>query len=129
MVDIGIGQANSAAAPLHEVQPICCFARTESGTILGGAVGRWWGTCCELQQLWVAPEVRREGIGRELLTSFERHAIAHGCVLLFLDTFSFQAPAFYEAHGYHVEFERLGYPDGIARYHLAKQLESAGAEG
>ena len=63
LVDNGLGEFNKQAAPLHEVQPISCFARSPSGQVLGGAIGRWWGACCELQQLWVEPAHRRMGIG------------------------------------------------------------------
>ena len=66
LVDRGLGEANDAAAPLHEVRPLSCFARTETGLVVGGAVGRWWGQCCELQQLWVEPSYRRRGIGTQL---------------------------------------------------------------
>ena len=45
LVDRGLGEANDAAAELHEVRPLSCFARTEGGGV-GGAVGRWWGECC-----------------------------------------------------------------------------------
>jgi GNAT superfamily N-acetyltransferase len=79
LVDDGLGASNEAAAPLHEVQPIACFARTPSGLVVGGAVGRWWGTCCEVQQLWVEPAHRRQGIGARLVLAFEAHARQHGC--------------------------------------------------
>jgi GNAT superfamily N-acetyltransferase len=67
LVDRGLGEANDAAAPLHEVRPLSCFARTEVGRVVGGAVGRWWGECCELQQLWVELSYRRRGIGTQLI--------------------------------------------------------------
>ena len=35
LVDSGLGASNEAAAPLHEVQPISCFARAASGEVLG----------------------------------------------------------------------------------------------
>jgi len=50
LVDHGLGEANDAAAPLHEVRPVM-LPHTEAGRVVGGAVCRWWGQCCELQQL------------------------------------------------------------------------------
>ncbi|MFO1341840.1 MAG: GNAT family N-acetyltransferase [Burkholderiales bacterium] len=79
IVDNGIGEFNDAAAPLHEVAPLSCFARDPAGGVVGGAVGRRWGRCCELQQLWVAPQHRRQGIGAALVRAFEAHAQTHGC--------------------------------------------------
>jgi hypothetical protein len=43
LVDRGLGEANDAAAPLHEVRLLSCFARTEQSLVVGGAVGRWVG--------------------------------------------------------------------------------------
>lgn len=58
VVDAGLDAANHAVAPLHEVRPMSCFARLASGEVVGGAIGRSWGPCCELQQLWVHPDHR-----------------------------------------------------------------------
>jgi GNAT superfamily N-acetyltransferase len=122
IVDSGIGESNDAAAPLHEVQPIACFARSDSGSVIGGAVGRWWGECCELQQLWVEPCHRRQGVGNALLVTFEEHAKRHGCTLFCLETFSFQTPELYQSKGYRVEYERKGFPHGIVKYHMVKHI-------
>ena len=74
LVDGGLGASNEAAAPMHEVQPLSCFAKSESGDVLGGAIGRRWGPCCELQQLWVDPAHRHEGVATRLIREFEAHA-------------------------------------------------------
>lgn len=121
LVDQGLGAFNDAAAPLHEVQAIACFARGPDGKVLGGAVGRRWGSCCELQQLWVEPANRRQGIASALIRTFEAHAASHGCTAFYLETFSFQAPSLYLGLGYAVEYERAVYPHGIIKYHMGKQ--------
>ncbi|MGQ3054109.1 MAG: GNAT family N-acetyltransferase [Roseateles sp.] len=120
VVDSGLGQANDAAAPLHEVRPLSCFARDAAGRVVGGAIGRRWGSCCELQQLWVEPPSRRQGIGAELVRAFEAHARTHGCVSFYLETFSFQAPALYESLGYRTAHEHAAYPHGIVKYLMVK---------
>jgi GNAT superfamily N-acetyltransferase/uncharacterized glyoxalase superfamily protein PhnB len=120
LVDEGIGTANDAAAPLHEVEPLSAFARGADGRVLGGAVGRRWGTCCELQQLWVRPELRRHGIGAALVRAFEAQARGHGCRRFYLETFSFQAPDFYRGLGYRAAHALDVYPHGIARFLMVK---------
>jgi len=120
-VDEGLGEANDLAAPLHEVRPLSCFASDQSGQVLGGAVGRTWGPCCELQQLWVEPAQRRKGIASRLLREFEARARQRGCATFYLETFSFQAPDFYRSHGYEVDHEHAVYPHGIVKYLMVKR--------
>ena len=92
------------------------------GTVVGGAVGRTWGACCELRQLWVAPGYRGQGVGSRMVRMFERRAGERGCRLAYLDTFSFQARPFYEALGYEVVLEIEGFSDGISKYTMTHSL-------
>jgi len=119
-VDQGLGDSNDVAAPLHEVRPLSCFAYDREGRVIGGAIGRRWHRCCELQQLWVAREHRARGIGSSLVRAFEAHAREHGCAHFYLETFSFQAPQFYKTLGYQVAFELAVYPHGIVRFLMLK---------
>ena len=120
LIDAGLDQANHAAAPLSEVQPLSCFARTSTGQVIGGALGRRWGACCELQQLWVAPSHRRKGIATALVRAFEARAREHGCSAFYLETFSFQMPALYRSAGYEVAYEHALYPHGIVKFIMVK---------
>lgn len=122
VVDEGLGASNEAAAPLHEVQPLSCFARLPDGTVVGGAVGRTWGACCELQQLWVDPAHRGEGLGTRIVKSFEARAAARGCTVFYLYTFSFQARPFYERLGYEAKFEIHGFAPGIVKYTMLRVM-------
>lgn len=124
LIDQGLGIANDRAAPLHEVRALSCFARDAAGEVIGGAIGRRWGSCCELQQLWVAAEQRRRGTGRRLVEAFEAHARTHGCTSFYLETFSFQAPALYRSLGYDVAHAHAVYPHGIVKYLMVKQISA-----
>lgn len=121
LIDTGLGASNEEAAPLHEVERLSCFARLPSGEVAGGAVGRTWGASCELQQLWVDRAHRRQGLGSELVRRFEAGARARGCTTFYLETFSFQAPAFYRRLGYEVGLELRGFPHDIAKYVMVKR--------
>jgi ribosomal protein S18 acetylase RimI-like enzyme len=121
-VDMGLGEANDAAAPLHEVRRLSAFARADDGDVIGGAVGRTWGACCELQQLWVATTHRRHGIAARLVREFERRARERGCSTFYLETFSFQAPGLYRALGYEVAHEIRGFAPDIVKYLMVKNL-------
>lgn len=121
-VDAGLDAANIAAGPLRDVRRLAAMVHSADGRPVGGAVGRTWGECCELQQLWVSAEHRHQGVGSRLLRDFEAHARARGCMLVYLDTFSFQAPEFYKAHGYEVAFEVRGYTQGVVKHTMTKRL-------
>jgi len=122
VVDHGLDEFNYAVAPLHEVTPLSCFARLPDGEVIGGAVGRSWGPCAEIQQLWVAEAHRKSGIGTRLVYAFENHARGRGCDTLYLETLSFQAPRFYESLGYRVTYEHAVYPHGVVRYTMVKRV-------
>ena len=129
IVDAGIGEFNARRAPLGDVQPLHVIAHDDTDTTVGGAVGRTWGRCCELQQLWVAAEHRQQGIGSRLLEAFEREATARGCTLIYLDTFSFQAPAFYALRGYDEAFRVTGFARDVAKLTLQKKIGAYREEG
>jgi ribosomal protein S18 acetylase RimI-like enzyme len=124
LVDAGLDAANVRAAPLHEVRPLSCFARSGSEQkVVGGAVGRTWGPCCELQQIWVEPGWRHRGIATRLIRMFEARAQQRGCHTFYLETFTFQAPELYRRLGYEVHCELAVYPHGIARYTMVRRVE------
>lgn len=120
LVDEGLGTSNEQAAPIEEVKPLACFAR-DDGRVVGGAVGRTWGECCELQQLWVDPDFRKKGVGTLLVREFERGGAGRGCRTFYLDTFSFQALEFYRSLGYQPGLEIAGFPAGITKYVMLKK--------
>lgn len=122
VVDLGLDTHNNTAAPLQDVQALACIAQAADGSVRGGAMGRTWGQCCELQQLWVDETLRLQGQGRRLMQAFEQAAMARGCTTFYLDTFSFQAPAFYRALGYKVVLTLAGYTGGVEKYTMVKHL-------
>ena len=72
--------------------------------------------------LWVAAPYRRTGEGSRLLREAEADARQEGCRGVYLDTFSFQAPKFYEKLGFR-EFGRIAdFPAGHSRIWLMKRF-------
>jgi len=88
-------------------------------------VGRTWGECAELRQLWVAPALRRRGLGARLVRLFEQQALSRGCRRVYLDTFSFQAPRLYEALGYERRHTLAGFAPGIEKYLMVHELSAS----
>jgi GNAT superfamily N-acetyltransferase len=58
--------------------------------------------CLYIEILWVHEDFLKKGYGTALLKDVEQLSRENGCILIHLDTFDFQAKAFYEKHGYEV---------------------------
>jgi GNAT superfamily N-acetyltransferase len=123
VIDEGLERFNQAAADFTTSLRFACVARLDSGIVVGGALARWWGQCCELQQVWVDEHHRNAGLGRRLVQMVEAEARTRGCSLLYLDTFSFQAPTFYEKLGYEVACEFKGFPNGVSKFVMRKIVQ------
>ena len=103
-------------------RPIVLSITDTEAAVIGGLWGRtaygWLYT-----ELLVVPEhMRGQGIGRDLVERAEKEAVARGCHSAWLDTFQFQARAFYEGLGYVVFGTLDNYPEGFQRYFMVKSL-------
>ncbi|MEQ8763040.1 MAG: GNAT family N-acetyltransferase [Planctomycetota bacterium] len=124
-VDQGLGDFNEQYGGLDAVRPLYLMAHDEAGQLAGGIIARTWGECCEVQMLWVEETRRGEGLGRTLMTRAEDAARERGCTLLYLDTFTFQAPELYRGLGYDEDLVIRGFPGGVAKHHFSKRLVDA----
>jgi GNAT superfamily N-acetyltransferase len=127
IVDAGLDAYNHASADMAGIRQLACFARSASGEVVAGAVGRSWGTAAEMQQIWVREDLRNTGLGSRVVRAFEDLARRRGCDLLYLDTFTFQAPDFYRKLGYAVACTLPGFPAGASKFLLTKSLAPAQA--
>ncbi|HBH02251.1 MAG TPA: hypothetical protein DDZ42_10080 [Candidatus Rokubacteria bacterium] len=93
---------NIAATGRAEYSSLSIFLRGAHDEIRGGLLGAIWGEWLHVAILWVAEPLRGRGHGRALLAAAESHASERGCHDAFLETFSFQAPAFYQKLGWQV---------------------------
>lgn len=89
---------------------------------LAGLTGETFGNWLCIRFLFVSEQLRGKGIGSKLLEAAEREAKQCGCKYAFVDTFSFQAPAFYKKHGYQEVFTLEEYPYTGKRHYYTKNL-------
>ena len=90
--------------------------------IVGGIVGEVWMTVLFIQLFWIEQRFRGHGHGSALIEKIEQEARRFGAVRSYVDTMSFQAPAFYRACGYQAFGTIDGYPGGVTRHWLTKAL-------
>lgn len=113
---------NIAVTGMSEYSPVNLFLRDDGREVLGGLLGAIWGGVLFVRILWVAQARRGQGHGRRLLEAAERRAVERGCRHVFIDTFSFQAPGFYEKQGYEIYGRADDWPVGHTHYFLRKAL-------
>ena len=106
---------------------LAVFAR-DGLRIVAGLGGETYCGWLFIRYLWVSNALRGKGIGRELMGAAEGRALERGCHSAWVDTFSFQAPAFYSKLGYDV-FGELDYPPDHKRFFLQKRLTRASGGG
>ncbi|WP_407515691.1 GNAT family N-acetyltransferase [Tamlana fucoidanivorans] len=104
-------------------KPIEIIARDNNGEIIGGLYGRSiWGTL-EIKTFVIKPENRNNGIGRKLILEAEKEAKTRNCRYMSLDTFSFQAPEFYEKLGFIKIGTETDFPKGFEKYYYRKEIQ------
>ena len=93
-------------------QWLAIFSRDEQDRIVAGLHGWTWAGWLKINYLWVSPDARRRGRGRQMLLMAEAEARKRGCCQAMLYTYSFQAPDFYHKFGYRTVATIEGLPEG-----------------
>ncbi len=116
-----IYEFNSRATGIADGELLAFFMR-ERNRIVAGICGNTWGGTCELRQFWVDEPQRHQGLGTKLFRAAELEARRRGCTQIVLMTFSFQAPSFYERHGFEVVATIDDHPRGHQNLLMRKPL-------
>src|SRR5262245_3724619 len=112
---------NSRATDIADGEALA-FCIRERERIVAGICGNTWGGTCELRQFWVEEPQRHRGLGTRLFQAAEHEARRRGCTQIVLMTFSFQAPTFYERHGFEVVATIDDHPRGYTNLLMRKHL-------
>jgi ribosomal protein S18 acetylase RimI-like enzyme len=117
-----VHEFNVDATGIRDARELLAVDTTAAGELRAGIHGWTWGGTGWIESLWVRRDARRQGLGSRLLAEAEAEARRLGCSQMALDTHSFQAPGFYERHGYEVVGEIQDYPAGHSFLQMRKPL-------
>lgn len=96
------------------------FEVTENNLSIGVIVCQlFWGNL-HIKYLLVNNQHRGCGIAKELMEHALEFGKQNGCKFAFVETMSFQAPAFYQKLGFEIELKRDGYAAGTSFFYLKK---------
>ncbi len=118
----GLLEYNLARIEDKNPRELGIYLENDLGQKLAGLIGETHGNWLTVKYLWVKEAMRGQHIGSELLERAENMAKGRGCKYVFLDTFNFQAPAFYIKHGYEQVLSLKEYPVTGQRYYFTKTL-------
>ena len=113
---------NRSKRETAESEPLNLYVEDEHGQLLAGLVAETFGNWLEIEYLFVKEELRGQGIGSQLLQQAESEAKKRNCRFAFVNTYQFQAPAFYQKYGYKEVFTMKDYPYTGQRHYYQKDL-------
>jgi GNAT superfamily N-acetyltransferase len=116
---------NRAQTGQDDGQLFSFWIRDSAQQIIAGLSGWTWAGACEIKLLWVHADWRGHGYGQALLEAAEDEARARGCQVILIASYSFQAPGFYQKHGYQLAWQLDDFPPGHRYCYLVKRVTGA----
>jgi ribosomal protein S18 acetylase RimI-like enzyme len=117
-----IYEHNRRATGCDDGRGLAFVIRDEVGRTVGVAAGYSWAGTSELKQMWVDEAYRGYGYGRDLLNAFVAEAVSRGVRQIWVVSYDFQAPGWYEKAGFKREAEFVGWPEGHSNVVLCKRI-------
>ena len=117
---------NRRATGADDGKGLAFVALDTNGAQIGAIAGHSWAGAAEIKQLWVDEVHRGIGIGRGLLQAAIVEASARRCQSVWVMSYDFQAPLFYERCGFHRVAELADWPPGHTHIILRYQLQARG---
>lgn len=113
---------NEEAEEVGKAYPFAIFVRDEDGKVIAGCSGSIIFGSIYTDQLWVAPDFRKKGIGKQLMEKAHEYGSQNSCLVATVTTMDFQAPDFYKKLGYKVDFSRKGHNKNSSAIFMSKKL-------
>jgi N-acetylglutamate synthase-like GNAT family acetyltransferase len=115
-----IYEHNSRETRRYDARGLGFVIRDNSGHMIGVAAGYTWAGTSELKQMWIEKAYRRRGFARALLNAFVTEARSRGVHRIWVATYDFQAPGFYEKAGFQRVAEFQDWPEDHVNLVLCK---------
>ena len=115
-----IYEFNSRATDIADGEMLAFFMHERDRIVAGICGNTWGGTWGCANSGWMSRNVARAW--PKLFRAAELEARRRGCTQIVLMTFSFQAPAFYERHGFEVVATIDDHPRGHQNFLMRKRL-------
>ena len=122
-IESGLSRFNTEKAGYSDHRDLAVLmSDPETKQVLGGLLGRTSLGLFFIDLFFVPDSLRGQRLGSRILKLAEEEAQRRGCRAAVLYTINFQAPGFYERHGYRRFGEIACHPPGTTRIYLAKTL-------
>ena len=114
---------DKAAGRAAGYQPLAILIKDpDTQATIGGLWGPMAYDWLFVEYFAIPDRFRAQHLGSKILAQAEEMARSRGCVGVWLDTYSFQAPEFYKKQGYEIFGTIDNYPKSFSRYYLKKLL-------
>ena len=107
----------------RKVEHYSALAKNEQGKLVGVVMVSFLWNGMEIGSLWVDETSRKQGLGRELMEMAEAEGKRRGCDFAYTNTFTWQAPKFYEKLGYEEYGKLEDFPPGNTLSYYRKSLD------
>ena len=123
VIEAGLAGFNKEKAGYWDWRPLAVLVSdADTNEVIAGLLGRTSLGLLFIDTFFLPEALRGQGLGSEIMRQAEDEARHRGCRGSVLYTISFQAPAFYERHGYRVFGTVDCQPSGTSRIFMRKQL-------
>ena len=119
----GLRRYNAEQSGIDDSRPLAVVVSDpDTNEVLGGITGRTSLGLLFIDLVFLPDELRGGGLGSRILNLAEDEGRRRGCRAAMLYTISFQAPRFYERHGWRVFGKIACDPPGTSRIFMTKAL-------
>ncbi|VVQ30241.1 Acetyltransferase [Pseudomonas fluorescens] len=123
VLSAGLSAFNDQMTGINDRRSLAVTVRDpDTHQVLGGITGRTSLGLLFLDLFYLPESLRGSGLGSRLLKAYEDEGRRRGCRSAVLYTLSFQAPQFYEKHGWQHFGEVPCDPPGTSRVFMSKAL-------